>query len=87
MMLIQHWLPNTQSRVQQAYWLILESNEKATLNINMPYWLLRIKSTKPPPVLANNHPHIYKCVNVCIQFYGVFSSKTDKQENSWMLGT
>ena len=27
---------DTQSRVQQADWLILEINEKATLNINMP---------------------------------------------------
>ena len=30
------WLFNTQSRVQQADWLILEKNEQATLNINMP---------------------------------------------------
>ena len=30
------WLFNTQSRVQQADWLILENNEQATLNINMP---------------------------------------------------
>ena len=42
MMLIQHavnsdWLCNTQSRVLQADWFILEINEKATLNINMPY--------------------------------------------------
>ena len=28
---------NTHSRVLQADWLILENNEKATLNINMPY--------------------------------------------------
>ena len=43
MMLIQHsvnsdWLFKTQSRVQQADWLIEESKEKATLNINMPCW-------------------------------------------------
>ena len=43
MMLIQHsvnsdWLFNTQSKVLQADWFILEINEKATLNINMPYW-------------------------------------------------
>ena len=43
MMLIQHsfnsdWLSNTQSRVRQADWLMLEYNEKATLNINMPYY-------------------------------------------------
>ena len=31
------WLLNTQSRVLQADWLMLENNEKATLNINMPY--------------------------------------------------
>ena len=42
MMLIQHsvnsdWLFNTQSRVLQADWFILEINEKATLNINLPY--------------------------------------------------
>ena len=44
MMLIEHlvnsdWLFNTQSRVLQAYWFILEVNEIATLNIKMPYWL------------------------------------------------
>ena len=42
MMLLQHsvnsdWLFNIQSRVPQADWFILEMNEKATLNINMPY--------------------------------------------------
>ena len=31
------WLLNTHSRVLQADWLTLETNEKATLNINMPY--------------------------------------------------
>ena len=31
------WLFNTKSRVLQADWLILENDEKATLNINMPY--------------------------------------------------
>ena len=36
------WLFNTQSRVLQADWFILEINEKATLNINMPYWLLEL---------------------------------------------
>ena len=40
MMLIQNsgnydWLFNTQSRVVQADWLMLENNEKATLNINI----------------------------------------------------
>ena len=39
---IQHsvnfeWLFNNRSRVLQADWLMLENNEKATLNINMPY--------------------------------------------------
>ena len=43
MMLIQHsvntdWLFNPQSQVLQADWLMLENNEMATLNINMPYW-------------------------------------------------
>ena len=42
MMLIHHsvnydWLFNIQSRVLQVDWLILENNEKATLNINIPY--------------------------------------------------
>ena len=32
-----YWLFNTPSRVLQADWLILENDEKATLNINMPY--------------------------------------------------
>ena len=31
------WMFNTQSRVLQADWLILEKNEKAILNIYMPY--------------------------------------------------
>ena len=43
MMLIQHsvnsdWLFNTQSRVLQSKWLILEHNAKATVNRNMPYF-------------------------------------------------
>ena len=45
MMLIAHsvnsdWLYNTQSRVLQADWFIMEINEKATLQINIskPYW-------------------------------------------------
>ena len=42
MMVIQHsvnsdWMFNTQSRVLQADWFILEINEKATLNFSMPY--------------------------------------------------
>ena len=41
-MLINHsvnydWLFNTQSRALLADWLILENNEKATLNINILY--------------------------------------------------
>ena len=32
-----YWLSNTQSRVLQADWLVLENNEKATFNITMPY--------------------------------------------------
>ena len=31
------WLFNTQSRVLQADRLMLKNNEKATLNIHMPY--------------------------------------------------
>ena len=47
MMLIQHsvnsdWLLDTQSREPQADWLILENNEKATLNIYMPYYLYSV---------------------------------------------
>ena len=38
MLLKSDWLFNTQTRVPLADWLILENNEKATLNINMPYW-------------------------------------------------
>ena len=34
---IADWLFITQSRVLQADWMRLENNEKATLNINMPY--------------------------------------------------
>ena len=46
-MLIQHsvdsdWLFNTQSRVLQADWFILEINEMATLNIRIPYSVLVI---------------------------------------------
>ena len=48
MMLIQHftansdWLFDTQSRVLQADWFILEINERATLNINMPYFIIKL---------------------------------------------
>ena len=43
-----HWCSyNTLSRVLQADWLILENNEKATLNIEMPYWSTRSSSRKP----------------------------------------
>ena len=41
------WLLNTQSRVLQVDWLILENAEKATLNINMPYWLCITQSYFP----------------------------------------
>ena len=37
------WLFNTQSRILQADWLELENYEKATLNINMPYYSLSTK--------------------------------------------
>ena len=44
-MLLQHsfnsdWLFNAQSRAQKADWLILESIEKATFNVNMPIVLI-----------------------------------------------
>ena len=32
------WSLINQSRVLQADWLILDNDEKATLNTNMPYW-------------------------------------------------
>ena len=46
MILIQHsvssdWLFNTQSSVHQADWFIVEINEEETLNINMPYHLVK----------------------------------------------
>ena len=45
-MLIQHsvnsdWLLNTQSSVHQADWFIVEISEEATLNINIPYHLVK----------------------------------------------
>ena len=51
-MLIQHpansdWLLSTQSRVLQADWLILENNERATLNINMPFWCPHLTEALP----------------------------------------
>ena len=36
------WLFNTQSRVLQPDRIILEHNEKATLNIDMPYTLQKL---------------------------------------------
>ena len=36
---ISDWLFNTQSRVLQADWLILENNEKPYWNVNMPYYV------------------------------------------------
>ena len=32
------WLFNTHSRVLQDDWMILENDEKASLNIKMPIW-------------------------------------------------
>mgnify|MGYP001803059933 FL=1 len=37
------WQFNTQLRVLQADWLISENNEKATLNINMPYYYVHVR--------------------------------------------
>ena len=34
------WRLNTQSRVPQADWLMLENNEKGTMDSNMPYSIL-----------------------------------------------
>lgn len=33
------WLFNTQLKVLQACWFILDNNVKASLNIIMPYWM------------------------------------------------
>ena len=51
-MFIQHsvnfdWLFKTQSKVLQPDWLILENNEKAILNINMPY-----RQVRDPPIVT-----------------------------------
>ena len=56
MMLIQNsvnsdWLFNTQSRVLQDDWLILENNEKATLNISI-HILSRALESKSTPTLS-----------------------------------
>ena len=40
-------LLNTQSSVLQADWVILENDEKVTLNINMPYWLCITQNNIP----------------------------------------
>ena len=53
MMLIPHsvnsdWLFNTQARVRQPDWLIMEINEKATLYIDIPYHGTRPKSINQP---------------------------------------
>ena len=52
MMLIQQsvnsdWLFSTQSRVLQAERFILEIKERATLNINMPYWCWKLSDCCP----------------------------------------
>ena len=39
------WLFNTQSRILETDWLKLENNEKATLNIDMPYSMMVLVST------------------------------------------
>ena len=51
-MVLQHsvnsdWLFKTESKVLQADWLILENNEKATLNINMAY-----RQVHDPPIVT-----------------------------------
>ena len=45
---VARWLFNTQSRVLQADWLILENNEKATFNINMPCIYIYIMCVEIP---------------------------------------
>ena len=59
---IQHsvnsdWLFKTQSKVLkvQADWLLLENNEKATLNINMPY-----RQVCDPPIVTFRFGCIHK---------------------------
>ena len=45
-LVISDWLFNTQSRVLQADWFILEINEKATLNNNVRNLAIRHKVVK-----------------------------------------
>ena len=47
---------NTQSRVLQAYWFMMKNNEKATLNINMPYWTSWLSSAN------QNALHCFQCL-------------------------
>mgnify|MGYP001800702442 CR=1 FL=1 len=68
MMFIQHsvnadWLFNTQSRVLHADWLMLVNNEKATMNISMPYCNMvyrqggrRMKTSHMPCYIVKKKP-------------------------------
>ena len=67
MMLIQHsvnsdWLFNTQSRVLQTDWLMLENNEKATLNINIyPITTPRYSVCKSDLLRLNIEEYLLRC--------------------------
>ena len=67
---------NTQSRILLADWLILDNNEKATWNINMPYLELEpslphkqltltflVIKGKPQQLLAANVVLVYQFTN------------------------
>ena len=94
MMFIQHsvnsnWPFNTQSRVLQADWFILQINEKATLNINMPYWVCNGKITRvqaikrcfnpPPPVLEIWAVVTFKLIPCCTDFITIDSTTSTVQ--------
>ena len=73
MMLIQHSLnsdrlSNIQSRGLQADWFILEINEKATLNINMPYsFIIDLGYVMILAYLADPATQVYSYRSVCIK--------------------
>ena len=69
---VSDWLFNTQSRVLQADWLILENNDKATLSINIPYLFL---DTDIKPVVADNTERVH---------LGIFSIENQQDFNSFI---
>ena len=58
---VEIWLFNAQSRVLQADWLILENNEKATLNISFPYFH---SSTRNSTLLLHHTESVAECNEV-----------------------